>query len=121
MGIAAGFSANPLLGIVALVGLANALKGKKDKAAYTKLLKGVGRGGIGTGLLLISSSAIGGPAWIGVIVGLILAVYARKTLGDVSAAFMADWMSSALSAALTNLKDGIQSVRGVFPTFESSG
>lgn len=104
-----------------MVSLAKALRGKKDKAAYTKLLKGVGRGGIGTGLLLISSSAIGGPAWISVIVGLILAVYARKMLGDVSAAYMADWMSSALSAAHTNLKDGIQSVRGVFPVFESSG
>jgi hypothetical protein len=55
-----------------------------------------------------------------VIVGLILSIYARKTLGDVSAAYLADWMSSALSAAHSNLKDGIQSVRGVFPTFESN-
>jgi hypothetical protein len=117
LGIAAGFSANPLLGIVALVGLAKALQGKKDKVAYTELIKGIGRGGIGTGLLLLASSVIGGPAWIGVIVGLILSVYARKTLGDVSAIYMARWMGSALRAAYRNFKNGIQSLRGVFPKY----
>ena len=115
LGIAAGFSANPLLGIVALVGLAKALEGKKDKVAYTQLLKGIGRGGVGTGVLLMASSVIGGPAWIGVIVGLILSIYARKTLGDVSAEFMANWMSSVMSAAYNNVKEGVQSVQGVFP------
>ena len=118
LGIAAGFSANPLLGIVALVGLAKALQGKKDKVAYTALLKGVGRGGVGTGLLLLASSVIGGPAWIGVIVGLILAIYARRTLGDVSAEYVAKWMSSVLRAAYRNFKQGIKSVQGVFPTTE---
>jgi hypothetical protein len=117
LGIAAGFSANPLLGIVALVGLAKALEGKKDKVAYTQLLKGIGRGGVGTGVLLMAATVIGGPAWIGVIVGLILAVYARKTLGDMSAEFVAKWMSSALSAAYHNVMEGAQSVRGVFSKF----
>ena len=120
LGIVAGFSANPLLGIVALVSLAKALDGKKDKIAYTELLKGVLRGGAGTGLLLTASSAISGPAWIGVIVGLILAIYARKALGNVSAAYMADWTSSVLRAAHGNAKSGLHSVRGVFPKFGTS-
>lgn len=120
MGIAAAFSANPLLGIVALVGLAKALEGEKDKVAYTELLKGVGRGGVGTGVLLMASSVIGGPAWIGAIVGLILAIYARKTLGDVSAEYMADWMSSVMRTAHKNAAEGIQSVRGVFPAYSNS-
>jgi hypothetical protein len=115
LGIAAAFSANPLLGIVALVGLAKALNGKKDKVAYTELLKGIGRGGIGTGLLLTACSVIGGPAWIGAIVGLILATYARKMLGEKSAEFMANWIISVLKAAYRNFKDGVHSVRGVFP------
>jgi hypothetical protein len=117
LGIAAGFSANPLLAIVALVCLAKALEGRKNKVAYTQLLKGIGRGGVGTGVLLMASSVIGGPAWIGVIVGLILAVYARKTLGDVSAEYMANWMSSVMSAAYNNVKEGVRSVQGVFPIF----
>ena len=115
LGIAAGFSANPLLGIVALVGLAKALQGKKDKVAYTQLLNGIGRGGVGTGVLLMASTVIGGPAWIGIIVGLILSVYARKTLGDVSADYVAKWISTVLKAAFKNFKQGVKSVRGVFP------
>jgi len=121
LGIAAGFSANPLLGIVALVGLARALDKKKDKVAYTELLKGVSRGGIGTGLLLTASSVIGGPAWIGAIVGLILATYARKALGDVSAKLMANWMSSVLKTAYNNIKSGVHSVEGVFPPMDRVG
>ena len=117
LGIAAGFSANPLLGIVALVALAKALEGDKNKVAYTDLLKGIGRGGIGTGVLLTASTVIGGPAWIGMIVGLILAIYARKTLGDVSAILMAGWISTAVSAAYRNFKNGIVSVQNVFPKF----
>jgi hypothetical protein len=120
LGIAAGFSANPLLGIVALVGLAKALQGKKDKVAYTQLLKGIGRGGIGTGALLMASTVIGGPAWIGVIVGLILSVYARRTLGDVSAEHVSNWMISVLRAAYKNFKEGVKSVKGVFPAPTSS-
>jgi len=53
------------------------------------------------------------------IVGLILAIYSRKTLGDVSADYMADWINSALSAASTNVKEGIKSLRGVFPVFNA--
>jgi hypothetical protein len=56
LGIAAGFSANPLLGVVALVSLAKALQGQKGRVAYTELLKGVAQGGVGTGLLLTAST-----------------------------------------------------------------
>ena len=121
LGIAAAFSANPLLGIVALVALAKALDGEKDKVAYTELLKGIGQGGIGTGLLLTACSVIGGPAWIGAIVGLILAIYARKMLGDTSAELMANWMSFVLKAAYNNFKSGVQTVEGVFPAIIRAG
>ncbi len=116
LGIAAAFSANPLLGIVALVALAKALDRRNDKIAYTELLKGIGRGGIGTGLLLTACSVIGGPAWIGAIVGLILAICARKMLGDTSAELLANWIIFVLKAAYNNIKSGVQTVEGVFPT-----
>jgi hypothetical protein len=93
----------------------------KGYPRYTRLLKGIGRGGIGTGLLLTASSVIGGPAWIGEIVGLILATYARKMLGDTSAELMANWMNFVLKAAYNNFKAGVQSVEGVFPTVGRAG
>jgi hypothetical protein len=71
-------------------------------------------------LLLTASSVIVGPAWIGVIVGLTLATYARKSLGDISAEFMANWISFVLRAAYNNVKNGVHSVRGVFPKMENA-
>jgi len=99
LGIAAGFSANPLLGIVALASLAKALSDKKSKINYPELIKGVGKGGIGTGLILLASNIIAGPAWIGLIVGLILGVYARKRISDVSLDAIARWLGMNFKGA----------------------
>ena len=113
LGIAAGFSANPLLGIVALASLAKALGRKKNTANYSQLIKGVSKGGIGSGLILMASSLITGPAWIGLMVGLILGIYARKRVSGVSTDAISKWIRIIFSGATENLKNGVDSIQGI--------
>jgi len=121
LGIAAGFSANPLLGIVALASLAKALSDKKNTFSYTQLIKGVGKGGIGAGLILMASNIIAGPAWIGLIVGLILGIYARKRISDVSTDAIARWLGMIFKGATENLKNGVDSIRGILHSPNNQG
>ena len=78
--------------MVALASLAKALSDKKSKINYPELIKGVGKGGIGSGLILMASNIIAGPAWIGLIVRLILGIYARKRIADVSTDAIGRWL-----------------------------
>jgi len=104
LGIAAGFSANPLLGIVALASLAKAFRTPKETFDYSKLIKGAGKGGIGTVLILMASNIIAGPTWIGLIVGLILGVYARQKVSEISLESISNWIETIFNDATKTMK-----------------
>jgi len=78
LGVQMVIKANPLLGIIAFVALARAYKiakSKEDKAkTRTGLLRGTGLSTVYFGM----SALIGGPAWIGIITGLVLAQIVRS-------------------------------------------
>ena len=78
IGLSGAFSANPVLGLVSLISLAKAFQQGHSKQAYTEVLNGIAKGGIGTGIFIGVSSVVGGPTWVGLLLGLCLAVYARN-------------------------------------------
>ena len=80
LGFSAAFSANPLIALISLVSLAKAFQQGHSRQAYTEVLNGIAKGGIGTGIFIGVSSLIPGPTWIGLVVGLCLAVFARNHL-----------------------------------------
>jgi hypothetical protein len=100
IGMAAAFSANPLMGLVSLVSLARAFQQGRSKQAYTEVLNGMAKGGIGTGIFIGVSSVVGGPTWVGLLVGLCLAVFARNHLDKkIDIRDLVEWISGTIAAA----------------------
>jgi hypothetical protein len=77
-GLSAAVSANPFLAIIAIVALARSFNEARYKEEYGSLTKGVLKGGVGTGAFLGAASLVGGPAWIGLMIGIVCAVLAHK-------------------------------------------
>ena len=61
----------------------------------------------------MASSLIAGPAWIGLMVGLILGIYARKRVSGVSTDAISKWIRIIFSGATENLKNGVDSIQGI--------
>jgi hypothetical protein len=100
IGMAAAFSANPLMGLVSLVSLARAFQQGQSKQAYTEVLNGMAKGGIGTGIFIGVSFVVGGPTWVGLLVGLCLAVFARNHLDKkIDVSDLVEWISGTIAAA----------------------
>lgn len=77
-GLSAAVSANPFLALVAIVALARSFQEARYKKEYGSLGRGVLKGGVGTGAFLGAASLVSGPAWIGLMVGIVSAVLAHK-------------------------------------------
>jgi len=102
LGTAAAFSANPVLALVGLVSLARAFDKGRGKKAYTEVLNGIAKGGIGSGVVIAVSSIVGGPTWIGLVVGLILGIWVRKyTDRIIDFGDLTDWIRQIANNALT--------------------
>jgi hypothetical protein len=99
IGLAAAFSANPVMGLVCLVTLARAFHKGRSKQAYTEVLNGLAKGGMGTGIFIGVASFVGGPTWVGLLVGLCLAVFARHHLDrKIDITDLVEWVRSTLAA-----------------------
>jgi hypothetical protein len=80
LGVPAAVSANPLLGILVFVTLARAYTTAKSKEEKTKAKMGLLKGSSASLVFVGTSSIVGGPVWIGIVGGMILAHLARKRL-----------------------------------------
>jgi hypothetical protein len=101
LGLSAAFSANPLMALICLVSLAKAFQQGRTKQVYTEVLNGFAKGGIGTGIFLAVSSVIGGPTWVGLVVGLCLAVFARSHLDKkITFSDLAEFCESTIRSAI---------------------
>ena len=99
IGLAAVFSANPIMGLVCLVSLARAFQEGQSKQTYTEVLNGLAKGGIGTGVFIGVAAVVGGPTWVGLLVGLCLAVFARNHLDrKIDFKDLVDWVMGTLAA-----------------------
>ena len=77
-GLSAAVSANPFLAVIAIVALARSFNAARYRKKYGSFSKGILKGGVGTGTFLGATSLVAGPAWIGLMVGVVCAVLAHK-------------------------------------------
>jgi hypothetical protein len=77
-GLSALISANPFLAVVAVVALARSFHEARYRKQYGSFTSGILKGGTGTGVFLGAISLVPGPAWIGIMVGIVSAVLAQK-------------------------------------------
>jgi hypothetical protein len=77
-GLSAHISANPFLAVIAVVALARSFHEARYLKQYGSFTSGILKGGIGTGVFLGAISLVSGPAWIGIMVGIVSAVLAQK-------------------------------------------
>lgn len=77
-GVSALASANPLLAVLSLVCLARAFQQAKIMEDRSRVFSSAVRGGIGSCAILAAMSALSGPAWIGLMVGICCSVLARR-------------------------------------------
>ena len=83
LGVSSIISANPLLGIVTIVSCARAWQNNKMSPKSKRNIINSGlRGGVPTITLVGISSFVGGPVWVGLLLGLILANKSKKLFID---------------------------------------
>lgn len=95
-GISSIATANPALAILTLAVLAKSFTDAKKTGSYAHFLKGLTKGGIGTGTFLITSAVIGGPVWIGLIAGLCIGMVVHKTMDTVEISQVTNFMETSL-------------------------
>lgn len=107
-GISAIVSLNPVMGLIALVMLARSFTQShgmmKDGEWQTRVAEGAAMSGI----VFASSTLIGGPVWIGLIVGMLLAALLRRHGGDVSGEEVGHVVERVLGPALPQANQLLQ-------------
>ncbi len=96
LGASAIIQTNPILGVVVLVSLARALMDARKENNYGDFIKGLTKGGVGTGLCLATASAVGGPAWIGIVAGLCVGCIVHKGIESVDITEIRSFVESSL-------------------------
>jgi len=85
-GITSIISANPLLGLISLVCLAKAfvMVNQKENIKEKKheIMESLTKGTVTPSIVIAISGILGGPAYIGVVVGIIVAIIVRKKIDD---------------------------------------
>ena len=78
LGLSALVGANPLLVMVAIVGLAKCFHEARHGAGFKRVLSGGGRGMVGTAALLGASRLMPAPAWVTLMLGVVSCLVATK-------------------------------------------
>ena len=76
--------------------LAKAFQDAKSLDQYAEASVGMAKGGMVTGVIMACGSLVGGPAWIGLMVGLCLGAIANKSLSTIDAAEVAKFIRRRL-------------------------
>jgi hypothetical protein len=85
LGVAAIYSANPLLGVITLISAARAWHRSKNKPVNKReVLKNMADGAVPTSVLIGISAIVGGPVWIGLVLGIIFASRSRAWMNNPS-------------------------------------
>lgn len=99
-GISAIVSLNPLMGLVALVMLARSFSQSQGQMTDGEWQRRVAEGAAMSGIVFASSTLIGGPVWVGLIVGMLLAALLRRQGCDVSGQDVGEMIEKILGPAL---------------------
>ena len=100
LGISSIVSANPALGVVALVTTARAFMRSRDKGDYKEAVAGLAKGGFGTGIFLATSALVSGPAWIGILTGLCIGAVVNRAISKVHVSDVSDFEKRTVKANL---------------------
>lgn len=96
--IAGAFAGNPLTLIIATIYMGRHYNKQKKKNFFSKeTLTGIKKGTLTSVVFITTSAMIGGAAWIGLVLGLILAVLARKHHKEISIVNVYKWFKSQIS------------------------
>lgn len=107
MGVAAVFSANPILMIVTVTSLARAFHKAEHSGEYLTAVDGLLKGGIGTGATLAAASQIavfGGPAGLTLLAGLATGVLVNRATQNISVVQLHQFIMERTTAAATEVK-----------------
>lgn len=98
LGISSLSSANPALAVLTLATLARALVEAKRTGEYSRLVTGVTKGGLGTGVFLASASFVPGPGWVGILAGLCAGAVVHKTMERVEISEITNFLERSFRA-----------------------
>ena len=107
MGVAAVFSANPILMIVTLTSLARVFHKAEHSGEYVAAVDSLLKGGIGTGATLAAASQIavfGGPAGLALLAGLSAGLLANRATRNISIVQLHQFVMERTTAAATEIK-----------------
>ncbi len=107
MGVAAVFSANPMLMLITLMSLARAFHKAEHPGEYVQVVDGLLKGGIGTGATLFAVSQVtvfGGPAGLTLLVGLAAGILVNRATKKLSVDQLHRFIVEASAAAASEIK-----------------
>ena len=107
MGVAAVFSANPILMIITLTSLAQAFHKAQDSGEYVEAVDGLLKGGIGTGATLAAASQIavfGGPAGLTLLAGLSAGILVNRATKNLSVVQFHQFIMERTTAAASEVR-----------------
>ncbi len=100
LGLTAAYGANPVLMVVAVVAFARAWHAGRHRNDRIGFMRTLAEGGMGPAIVVVTSSLIGGPAWIGLVAGLCLAITVRRYGTGVDLHDLSRWMLRIVMRAI---------------------
>ncbi len=107
MGVPALLGANPILIVVTVVALARAFHKAHQTGEYAELIDGGLKGGIGSGATLAAVSAVGvlgGPAGLGLLVGMTTGILVQKATSKLSVAQIGEFVAEQANWAAVEVQ-----------------
>lgn len=100
LGISALAKANPALAVVTLAAAAKSYNDARSTDTYADCVDGLVKGGVGTGVFLATASAVGGPAFVGVLAGMCVGAAVHRCMDTVNISDIREYVEAALQRAI---------------------
>ena len=107
MGVAAIFSANPILLMITLTSLARAFHKAEHAGEYVKVADGLLKGGLGTGATLAAASQVavfGGPVGLTLLAGLATGLLVNRATKNISVVQLRQFIMERTTGAATEVR-----------------
>ena len=115
MGLAAVFSANPLMLVVTVVALAKAFHSARKTGEWKEFSDGLAKGGICAGAVLLVTSLVGGPTVVVLLTGICVGILANQVTRRVSFVELGRFVVSLISKTPSLAENAIISAKGAMP------
>jgi len=92
--------ANPILMMITLASLVKSFSDARRDGNYTEFIEGLTKGGALTGVVIGTSSVVGGPVYVGLLAGICTGIVANKVLNKVDGPAIRNFVVDTLNAAV---------------------